>query len=140
MRFETPIRVFLLTMPVVAISGALGLSGSARLPWARDPGPVGPPVAKVERVDPTSRFAVSAPGQVQSGQNTLIECEIENIQGAGLNTGSSSGRRGRSSSPSGLTIISLVPEGTYVRSGQILAEIDPSTFEEIARQLRIRVE
>ncbi|WP_158633618.1 efflux RND transporter periplasmic adaptor subunit [Tautonia sociabilis] len=140
MRFETRIRAILLAVPVVAISG---VASSGSLPWSRGPGPTGPPVAKVQRVDPDARFTLTVPGQVKSGRYTLIECEIERINGAGLNLGSSSssGRRSsRSQAATGLTLISLVPEGTDVTAGQILAEIDPSSFEEIARLLEIRVE
>ncbi|QDV35404.1 efflux RND transporter periplasmic adaptor subunit [Tautonia plasticadhaerens] len=137
MPFEPPLRPFLLAMPVVAISGLAGLYQAGGLPWGRDPGPGGPPVARVMRLDPQSRFAVTVPGQVKSARYTLIECEVENISGAGLSTG---GRGSRSRSPSGLTLISLVPEGSYVNAGEILAEIDPSRFDEIARLLQISVE
>jgi HlyD family secretion protein len=141
MRMTTATTLFLLAVPIAAITGVAGYSNADLLPWAREPGPIGPPVAKVERVDPGARFAVSVPGQVKSGQYTLIECEVENIRGAGLSTGPSSGRRSsRSQGTPGLTLISLVPEGSYVEAGQILAEIDPSSFDEIARLLQIRVE
>lgn len=139
MRFEPPIRPFLLALPVVVLSGVAGVYSAGSPFWARDPGPVGPPVAKVVRLAPHSRFAVTVPGQIKSARYTLIECEVENISGAGLNSGSG-GRGSRSRSPSGLTLISLVPEGSYVSEGEVLARIDPSRFDEIARLLQISVE
>ncbi|WP_169977880.1 HlyD family secretion protein [Tautonia rosea] len=142
MRLVTPIRLFLLATPLVAMTGFAGITGADRWPWGRDRQLEGPPVAKVVRLDPQARFGLTVPGQIKSAQYTMIECEVENISGAGLPTSSAGGGRrgGRSQTPAGLTIISLVPEGTSVRAGQVLAEIDPSRFDEIARLLRIRVE
>lgn len=143
MRLVTPTRLFLLAIPTVAMTGIAGITGAEHWPWNRDDRPAGPPVATVVRLDSQARFGLTVPGQIKSAQYTMIECEVENISGAGLPTtsGGGGGRRGdRSQTPAGLTIISLVPEGTYVRAGQVLAEIDPSRFEEIARLLRIRVE
>jgi HlyD family secretion protein len=142
MRLVTPTRLFVLAIPLVAMTGFAGITGAERWPWDRDRRPEGPPVAKVERIGPQARFGLTVPGQIKSAQYTMIECEVENISGAGLpTTGGGGGRRGgRSQTPAGLTIISLVPEGTYVRAGQVLAEIDPSRFVEIARLLRISVE
>lgn len=142
MRLVTPIRLFLLIMPLVAMTGLAGFSRAERWPWSRDRQPAGPPVAKVVRGDPRARFSITVPGQIKSARYTQIECEVENISGAGLQTGAATtGRRGaRQQTPAGLTLISLVPEGTDVRAGEVLAEIDPSRFEEITRLLRIRVE
>lgn len=142
MRLVTPIRLILVVMPLVVMTGFAGFSKAERWPWSRDRQPTGPLVATVVRGDPQSRFSIKVPGEIKSAQYTQIECEVENISGAGLQTGAAAtGRRGsREQTPAGLTLIRLVPEGSHVRAGEILAEIDPSRFEEISRLLRIRVE
>ncbi|MGL4942502.1 MAG: efflux RND transporter periplasmic adaptor subunit [Thermoguttaceae bacterium] len=58
-------------------------------------------------------------GNVESAQNVEIRCEVE--------------------SPGGLTIISLVPEGTSVKKGDLLVELDASTLAENVTKQRIVV-
>jgi HlyD family secretion protein len=76
-----------------------------------------------------SNLAVTlrAAGQVESSVQTLLRCEVENIQGK---------HGGRSAAT---TILTLVPEGTRVRAGEVICRLDPSEYEELARLQRITV-
>ena len=87
-------------------------------------------LAAVSRAElyPTIRTS----GRVESSKRTVIECELENItigiQGQRLSAGGAA------------LLLSIVPEGTVVRRGDILAELDSSEYEELLRQQRITVE
>jgi HlyD family secretion protein len=71
--------------------------------------------------------SVRAAGQVESSVQTLVRCEVENISGLhGTKAGAT-------------TIVSLVPEGTRVRAGDVLCRLDASEYEELARLQRIVV-
>lgn len=74
----------------------------------------------------------TASGRVESSKRTLIECELENItigiKGQRLTAGGAS------------VLLSVVPEGTYVRKGDVLAVLDASEYEELLRQQRMTVE
>jgi HlyD family secretion protein len=65
-----------------------------------------------------------AGGRVDSAEKTIIECELEAM--AGMSWGSS-------------TILSLVPEGTKVKKGDVLCSLDASRFEEAVRLQEIYV-
>lgn len=88
------------------------------------------PRASVRRVDfnPT----VSATGRVESRQQTTIRCEIENLeirnQGRNYSSGGAS------------TILSVVPDGSYVAKDEIVCSLDSSSYEEVVRTQLIRVE
>jgi HlyD family secretion protein len=75
---------------------------------------------------------LTAPGRIQSSKQTLIEAEIENLtfysDGRTLSAGSTS------------TIIDLIPEGSFVKQGDVLCRIDSSGYEELVRQQEIKVE
>jgi HlyD family secretion protein len=68
---------------------------------------------------------LNAPGRLESSKRTIIRCELENIAGA----------RGASS-----TLLTLLPEGTPVKRGDVLATLDGSVYEEMLRQQAITVE
>ena len=68
-----------------------------------------------------------AAGQVESSVQTTIRCELENITGK---------RRNKAGAT---TILSLVPEGTRARAGDVLCRLDPSEYEELARLQQIVV-
>jgi HlyD family secretion protein len=68
---------------------------------------------------------LNAPGRLESSRLTIVQCELENI--AGASTGAS-------------MILTLVPEGTHVKRGDVLATLDGSTYEEMLRQQEITVE
>jgi len=76
--------------------------------------------------------ALTASGQVESSKRTVIECELENITigvlGERLWAGGSS------------VLLSIVPEGSMVHRGDILAVLDSSEYEELLRQQKITVE
>jgi HlyD family secretion protein len=72
----------------------------------------------------------SAPGRVESSQRTMLRCEMENLTG----TGSSAGGGGAT------TLIWMLPEGTKVKSGEVVARLDAATYEEMLRQQTITVE
>src|SRR6516165_3611222 len=58
----------------------------------------------------TTLFPIqSAPGRVESSRRTMIRCELENLAGSGSTSGGSS------------TLIWMLPEGTPVRRGDVLA-------------------
>ena len=115
---------------------------------------MGPPVASARKVDPNALFVMTVPGELQTARNTLIECEVENIGsssggtsggtrsggGGGNRGGGGGGRGGNSNTGTGLMVISIVPQGSFVREGEVLCEIDSSSFVELARQQRIAVE
>ncbi len=69
---------------------------------------------------------LSAPGRLDSSKKTVVRCELENIAGGG-SSGSS-------------VILTLLPEGTPVKAGDVLARLDGSTYEEMHRQQTITVE
>lgn len=68
---------------------------------------------------------LNAPGRLDSAKMTVVKCELENIAGA---------------SGGGSTILSVLPEGSHVKRGEILARLDGSTYEEMLRQQAITVE
>jgi HlyD family secretion protein len=71
---------------------------------------------------------VNAPGRLESSKRTLIRCELENTSGTrAVGTGSS-------------TMLSLLPEGTAVKKGDVLATLDASTYEDMYQQQTITVE
>ena len=87
-------------------------------------------VAHVQRTDLYP--AVTAGGRVESSKRTVIQCELENIgigvQGQRLWAGGSS------------ILISIVPEGSMVHRGDVLAVLDSSEYEELSRQQKMTVE
>jgi HlyD family secretion protein len=69
---------------------------------------------------------LNAPGRLESAKRTVIRCQLENI--AGLTTGGAS------------TMLTVLPEGTHVKHGDVLATFDKSNYEEMLRQQEITVE
>ena len=67
---------------------------------------------------------LQAGSRVQNGRS--IRCQLENI--AGLTTGGAS------------TLLTVLPEGTAVKQGDVLATFDKSNYEEMLRQQEISVE
>jgi HlyD family secretion protein len=73
-----------------------------------------------------------ASGRVESAKRTVIECQLENV---------AVGVRGQRLSAGGAsTLISVVPDGTIVKRGEILAVLDSSDYEELLRVQKISVE
>jgi HlyD family secretion protein len=71
---------------------------------------------------------LSAPGRVESSRRTVVRCQLENLAGTSSTSGGAS------------TILWLIPEGTPVKAGDLLARLDSSTYEEMLRQQTIVVE
>jgi HlyD family secretion protein len=94
-----------------------------------------PPGEKYELADVrrTDLFpAHTASGRVESSKRTLIECELENI---------TIGIMGQRFTAGGASVLlSVVPEGSYVQKGDVLAVLDSSDYEELLRQQRMTVE
>lgn len=86
--------------------------------------------------DPVRRIpfdaSVNAPGELQSANNTIVECEIERlsvmVQGRSISSGGST------------TILKIIPDGSRVKKDDVLCVLDSSEFEELARLQRINVE
>lgn len=92
------------------------------------PLPVGLVSAPVRRID--LDVTLTAPGRVESTENTLIECELEQLRAR-----ASAGQIMRTSGLN--TIIDVVPEGTLVKEGDLICRFDASECEEMIRQQRI---
>lgn len=76
--------------------------------------------------------SVNAPGEIQSVNNTLVECEIDRLT---LSTRSRSLVSGGST-----TILKIVPDGTYVKKGDLLCQLDSRQYEEMVRVQRINLQ
>jgi HlyD family secretion protein len=75
---------------------------------------------------------LKAGGRVESGRRTVIECQLENL---------SAGVRGQRLSAGGASVLlKLIPEGTHVKRGDVLAVLDSSDYTELLRLQRINVE
>jgi HlyD family secretion protein len=73
-----------------------------------------------------------ASGRVESAKRTLIRCELENV---------AVGVRGQRLAAGGAsTLIRVIPDGTLVQRGDVLAVLDSSDYEELVRVQRITVE
>ncbi len=73
-----------------------------------------------------------ASGRVESGKRTVIECKLENL---------AVGVRGQQLVASGASILlSVIPEGSVVKRGDVLAILDSSDYEELLRVQRIALE
>jgi len=87
-------------------------------------------IEKVERV--SLDVSVNAPGVIESASNTKVECEIERLE---LRV------QGRTMASSGSTrILTLVPDGSLVKKGDVICKLDGSQFDEMLRTQRINVE
>jgi len=87
-------------------------------------------VGDVRRTDlfPT----LSASGRIESGKRTVIKCELENV---------TVGVRGQRIMAGGASILlSVIPEGSQVKQGDVLAVLDSSDYEELLRTQQISVE
>ena len=85
---------------------------------------------KVERAD--LDVTLIAGGRIDSSERTIIECQLEqlgiSVRGYGYSAGGSS------------TILKLLPEGSDVKKGDILCELDSYDYQELLRQQRINME
>lgn len=122
-----PKALFLLFL---AAGVALGIHGYTKKKQSNWRGPEKYVLASVERRDIFP--SLTASGRVESSKRTLIECELENI---------SIGVMGQRLSAGGASLLlDIVPEGTNVSKGDVLAVLDASEYEELVRQQRMTVE
>ena len=87
-------------------------------------------MSEVRRADlfPT----LKASGRVESVKRTVIECDLENV---------AVGVRGQRLTSGGAAILlSVIPEGSTVKQGDVLAVIDSSEYEELLRIQQMAVE
>lgn len=109
-------KTLFLLLLLVGILGGISYYGWAR--WSQDAFKVDPPqMVQVKR----ERFIheILEKGSVDSAKNVEIRCQVE--------------------SAGGLTIISVVPEGTIVKKGDLLVELDSSTLRENVTKQQIAV-
>ncbi len=111
---------------VIALSSFLFASyAQGNIPWLdRRPMRERYRVCEVFRTDLAP--VLNAPGRLESAKRTTIRCMLENI--AGVTTGGAS------------TLLTLIPEGTVVKTGDVLATLDAANYEELRRQQVITVE
>ena len=89
------------------------------------------PRTTVAKVDLNT--VLTAFGRVESSSNTVISCELERLE--------MRARGGRSVSSGGAsTILTLVDEGTNVKKGDVLAQLDASEYEELVRTQEIKTQ
>jgi HlyD family secretion protein len=73
-----------------------------------------------------------ASGRVESSKRTVIECKLENI---------AVGVRGQRLAAGGASVLlSVIPEGSLVKRGDVLAVLDSADYEEMLRLQTITVE
>lgn len=113
---------------VGGLSGA-GLVYRSSL-WRRDEAFSRLPRVPVSRTDLST--VLTASGLVESSHNTVISCELERLE---MRSGGQSVQSGGAS-----TILTLVDEGTTVKKGDILCELDASDYEELVYQQKIKTE
>jgi len=73
---------------------------------------------------------VNAPGRLESSRRTVIRCQLENITGGGPG-GFAQGAS---------TMLTVLPEGSAVKRGDVLATLDSATYDEMYQQQLITVE
>lgn len=121
-------RLIVFSLTIAALGG-LAWHATHRV-HARKPARDRFPITAVRRADlfPT----LKAGGQLQSARRTIIECRLENlsagVQGQKLYAGGSS------------VLLKIIPEGTAVKKGDVLAVLDSSEYEELLRVQRINVQ
>jgi HlyD family secretion protein len=113
---------------------ATGTIGGLALGWTRLHARKTPgerySVTGVRRAD--LRPVLKAGGRVESGKRTIIECQLENF---------SVGVRGQRLGAGGASVLlKLIPEGTVVQRGDVLAVLDSADYVELVRLQRITVE
>ena len=127
-RLPIVLRRLIVLSCVTTVMGAIGL-GQAHWTSRRSPAERFL-TAGVKRADlfPT----LTASGRVESSKRTVIECELENI---------TVGVRGQSLAAGGASVLlSVIPEGSIVKRGDVLAVLDSSDYEELLRLQRITLE
>lgn len=118
----------------IAIALAFGAGAIAALglpSWRRPASALaGLPRAVARRTD--LKVSILTGGRVESAHRTVVTCDLENLQlrsqGHALTVSGSS------------TILNLVPDGSMVKRGDVLCQLDSSDYEELVRDQAIKVE
>jgi HlyD family secretion protein len=119
---------------LTSLTGAMALVVGAGLGWAQWHGHGQLHEHYITRaVQRADLFPVRlASGRVESGKRTIIACELENI---------AVGVRGQRLTANGSSVLlSVIPEGSVVKRGDVLAELDSSDYDELLRLQRITLE
>jgi HlyD family secretion protein len=115
---------------VSAFAAVLVVAIAALVPFSRARSPLEDvPTVTVRRADLDAQ--VLASGQVASSNSTEVRCTLERLSGPGPSGGGSSA--GTS------TILSLIPDGSTVKEGDVLCQLDASDYEEMVRRQKILV-
>ncbi|MDR3196240.1 MAG: efflux RND transporter periplasmic adaptor subunit [Planctomycetaceae bacterium] len=109
------VKTFFFLLLVIVFLGAAAYAGWKRLQVSVKIDP--PQLVSVQKK--TFIHEILERGSVDSASNVEIRCQVE--------------------SAGGLTIISVVPEGTVVKKGDLLVELDSSTLRENVTKQRIAV-
>ncbi|MEW4569009.1 efflux RND transporter periplasmic adaptor subunit [Tautonia sp. JC769] len=119
-----------LVMAGVAASAAVLLPSAS---WSSDARAIPEGITRVPVLRQDLSVTVVANGELNSSENTLIECELERFseRNAGGSRISTSGRS---------VLTEVVPEGSVVKKGDVLCRIDGSEYEELIRQKEIEVQ
>jgi HlyD family secretion protein len=104
---------------------------AARSNWGQNRPEISP-----DEVETVSRLSldvsVNAPGVIESSSNTRVECGIERLE---LRV------QGRTLASNGSTrILTLVPDGSMVKQGDVICTLESSQFDEMLRTQQINVE
>ena len=74
-------------------------------------------------------YVVIEQGAVESATNTELRCEVRSRSGGGGGGGGGPGGGGGGTGGSSTTIIDVVPEGTMVKEGDLVVELDDSALK-----------
>ncbi|MFO0953886.1 MAG: efflux RND transporter periplasmic adaptor subunit [Isosphaeraceae bacterium] len=118
----------------VIVSLALGTIAAIRpwvfSAWTSRQSAVRYATSPVRRVD--LNVTMTTGGRVESYEKTIVECQIENVdvrvRGYGTSMGGST------------TILSVVPDGSTVKKGDVLCVLDSSLYEELVRLQQMNVD
>jgi HlyD family secretion protein len=123
------LSVPVITVVTLSIAGVVGMAYEQEIWPFGDHRPLRErfPVAKVHRSDLNPVLSVS--GRLESSKRTVVRCELENL-----------GVGGAQASGGASVLLEMLPEGSVVKRGDVLARIDASGYEELVRQQAIVVE
>ncbi len=118
-------------LALICATSLVGALGFGRTYWRTRPSSSERYVtAGVRRADLFPKLTAS--GRVESSIRTVIECQLENI---------AVGVRGQRLEAGGASVLlSVIPEGSSVKRGDVLAVLDSSDYEELLRVQRITLE
>jgi HlyD family secretion protein len=122
MRLKLPRRMVVTAAIVIAVSLSSVQISRSRSQTARPIDAL--PCATVHRADVD--VTILAQGEVQCAEKITVQCELESLGGGAQGAGSS-------------TILYLAPEGSHVKEGDLLCELDASVYVDMLQQEEIKV-